>query len=377
MASITVIGTGFTGATMCYFGTIGVTIDLNAAGTSFTCIPPGQTGTVNIGITGYGRTVAKSSGYTYMGSPTITSLGVTSGSTGGGTLVRIYGTNFYDRSGITFPGYYCGVSFGTIGVTADIYGITHCYVVTPVSSIAGAVSFKLKTPTGVAIGLTFTYINYCTCVSFSSFPICNTGVTSSCLNDTGPAGRTGCNCCACCDAVCTQNSFCCGDGSNWATNSCGSDIVMSAIASATPGDAVYEACKHLVNGSCCVGFNISGASFGVCLDPQGSSAECTNLVNYLSAGNTLTFPWKYPYTYNFVQGGNCSSCQPFCQFGGSCLSETELAAGITCSGSCGICCNRFGYCGSGCVCDVGETKCPGTTQWDPIMCICAGGVGGF
>ena len=213
MASITVVGTGFTGATQCFFGAIGVTISLNAAGTSFTCIPPAQTGTVTIGITGSAGTVSRASGYTYMGSPTITLLGVTNGSTGGGTFLHIKGTNFYDRIGITFPGYYCGVSFGTIGVTADIYGITHCYVITPVSSVAGPVSIKLKTPTGIAIGLTFTYVNYCS--RLDPFPfgfvqsICTAGVTSSCLNNTGPTGRIGCNCTACCDAVCEFNPLCC------------------------------------------------------------------------------------------------------------------------------------------------------------------------
>jgi hypothetical protein len=367
MASITVVGSNFTGATMCFFGAIGVTIAMNRDGTSFTCIPPGQTGTVNIGITGSGGTVSRASGYTYMGSPTITSLGVTSGSTAGGTLVRIYGTNFYDRIGITFPGYYCGVSFGTIGVTADIYGITHCYVVTPVSSVAGAVSLKLKTPTGVAIGLTFTYINYCSrSDSFLGFiqPICTAGVSSSCLNNVGPPGRIGCNCTACCDAMCDFNSQCCeGD---WEANTCGT-AVIEAIADKS--GAIYEACKHLVDGSCCVRFNVAGNSFGVCLDPQGSSAECTNLVNYLYAGNSLTpnSPWNNPYTYNFVQGGTCGSCNPYCN--GSCLT------GTTCGNQCGPCCLRYGYCGSGCDCDVGSNCDPGYT-WDPITCSCVGDIGG-
>ena len=374
MASVTIVGSGFTGATQCFFGTIGVTIDLNAAGTSFTCIPPEQTGTVTIGITGSAGTVSRPSGYTYMGSPTTTVLGITSGTTGGGTLVHIYGTNFYDRIGITFPGYYCGVSFGTVGVTADIYGITHCYVITPISSVAGPVSIKLKTPTGVAIGLTFTYVNYCACAAGyppmadgipDGFFACVAGVTSSCLNNTGPTGRTGCNCCTCCDAVCWFNPLCCEVG--WDATCV--ENVTAAIASKT-GD-IYQACKHLVNGSCCVKFNIAGNSFGICLDPQGSSAECTDLVNYLYAGNSLTpnSPWINPYTYNFIQGGDCSSCDPYCS--NSCLE------GDTCSNQCGVCCLRYGYCGSGCDCDVAPVKCPSPTVWDPIMCSCAGGVGGI
>lgn len=385
MASITVVGTGFTGATMCFFGTIGVTIAMNRAGTSFTCIPPAQIGTVTIGITGSGGTVSTASGYTYVGSPTITSLGVTSGSTGGGTVVHIYGTNFYDRIGITFPGYYCGVSFGTVGTTSDIYGITHCYVITPVSSVAGAVSFKLKTPTGVAIGLTFTYINYCSCAAGyplivdgnpDGFYACVAGVTSSCLNDTGPTGRTGCNCCACCDAVCRFDPLCCGDGGgNWATcnsGNGGSDIVRSAIASGNINNSIYLACKHLVKGSCCVKFNVVGVSYGICLSPQGSSAECTDLVNHLFAGNSLTpnSPWNNPYTYNFIEGGDCSGCSLACS--GSCLSGTtctSLAVGCQC-------CLQYGYCGGGCICD-SSASCGSGLIWDTITCRCVSAIGGF
>ena len=379
MASITVVGSGFTGATLCFFGAIGVTISLNAAGTSFTCIPPAQTGTVTIGITGSAGTVSRASGYTYMGSPTITLLGVTNGSTGGGTFLHIKGTNFYDRIGITFPGYYCGVSFGTVGVTADIYGITHCYVITPVSSVAGAVSIKLKTPTGIAIGLTFTYVNYCSCAAEyppmvegipDGYFACVAGVTSSCFNDIGPVGRTGCNCCTCCDAVCRFDPQCCE--SSWAGNACGSQIVAEVF-NAVPVDvnnSIYKACKHLLNGSCCVKFNIAGFSYGVCLSSQGSTADCTNLVSSLVAGSGGEFPWNNSYTYNFVQGGTCGSCVPFCN---GCVINTP--SGLTCGTDCGPCCNRFGYCGTNCECPVNMGQCVDGYYWTQYCCCCTRGTG--
>jgi hypothetical protein len=373
MASITVVGTGFTGATLCFFGSQGVTISLNAAGTSFTCIPPAGVGGVTIGITGSNGTVSRASGYTYVGSPTITLLGVTNGSTGGGTFLHILGTNFYDRIGITFPGYYCGVSFGTVGVTADIYGITHCYVITPVSSVAGPVSIKLKTPTGVAIGLTFTYINYCSCVVPSEFSICNTGVTSSCFDDIGPVGRTGCNCCACCDAVCLFNPGCCDTG--WAATLCGSQIVAEVF-NADPVDvnnSIYKACKHLLNGSCCVKFNVAGLSYGVCLSPEGTSADCTALVSSLHAGNSGSPPWNQSYTYNFIQGGTCGSCNPFCK-NSSCL--TGIPGGITCQYGCGPCCSRFGFCDGNCECEF-VAQCVDGYFWDDISCSCRQGINPF
>ena len=174
MASITVIGTGFTGATQCFFGSTGVTIALNSAGTSFTCIPPAGTGTVNIGITSFGGNFIGSGslGYTYMGSPTITNLGTTQGPMSGGTSVVISGTNFYDRSRQAFPG--VGNTLAVLfGITASTGGIINSTIsvtpLSPVSTSSGAVQLTLTTPTGSALtsGISFTYIAVPTLTSTS------------------------------------------------------------------------------------------------------------------------------------------------------------------------------------------------------------------
>jgi hypothetical protein len=396
MASVTIVGSGFTGATQCFFGSTAVPITtMNSAGTSFICTPPAGSGGVTIGITGSNGTVSKSSGYTYVGSPTITLLGIssrspgfTSGSTAGGTLLRIYGTNFYDRIGITFPGYYTGVSFGTVGLTADIFGITLSYVITPVSSVVGPVSFKLKTPTGDAIGLTFTYANYCTRVRppvddvllWDNYDV-SIGNTFSCLDNLGDTSkRFGCNCTQCCDALCNYTGgLCCDIGYPWNTDTVPAGCAGQVLAAIedyrknpqSNSNYVGLYCKHLVEGSCCVKFNIAGASYGVCLSPQGCSAECTDLVKYLYAGNSLTSPWNNSYTYNFVQGGNCSSCNPYCP-------TTKCLSGTTCENQCGPCCNRFGYCGDGCQCDTipSPYSCSGGTKtWDKLACNCVNAIG--
>ena len=168
MAFITIVGTGFTGATQGFFGTIGVTIDLNADGTSFTCIPPAQTGTVTIGITGSGGTVQGSGtlGYTYMGSPTIISLGTTMGPLVGGTSVIVTGTNFYNRTG-EFPGVTLPITFGGVASTGGTITNTSSVTVYSPSNIAGATSFYLNTPTGTASGFTFTYISLPTLTAVS------------------------------------------------------------------------------------------------------------------------------------------------------------------------------------------------------------------
>ncbi len=168
MAFITIVGTGFTGATLCFFGSKGVTIALNADGTSFTCIPPSGEGTVTIGITGSGGTVLGSGtlGYTYMGSPTIISLGTTMGPLVGGTSVIVTGTNFYNRTG-EFPGATLPITFGGVASTGGTITSVGSVTVYSPSNIAGATSFYLNTPTGTASGFTFTYISLPTLTAVS------------------------------------------------------------------------------------------------------------------------------------------------------------------------------------------------------------------
>ena len=176
MALVTVVGTGFTGATQCFFGSIAVGISLNADGTSFTCTPPAGEGTVSIGITSaYGAAIigTGSKGYTYMGMPTTTSLGTTMGPVQGGTSVVIIGTNFYDRSSTAFPGSTLPVAFG---ITASTGGVINSTLQVTVSTPAfaaiegGAVTVNLNTPTGTASDLIYTYIALPTLTSTSFGP---------------------------------------------------------------------------------------------------------------------------------------------------------------------------------------------------------------
>ena len=172
MASITIVGSGFTGATQCFFGSVGVTINLNAAGTSFTCIPPAGTGTVTIGITSqYFATITGTGplGYTYVGPPTTTALGTTMGPVAGGTSVVITGTNFYDRSSATFPGSTLPVAFGLTASTGGVItSTTSVTVLTPAFSVnGGIVPVNLNTPTGTASTLNYTYIALPTLTSTS------------------------------------------------------------------------------------------------------------------------------------------------------------------------------------------------------------------
>ena len=352
MASVTIVGSGFTGATQCFFGSTAVPITtMNAAGTSFICTPPGGSGTVSIGITGSGGTVTGTGpkGYTYMGMPTISSINVTMGLLEGWMPVRIFGTNYYDRSVDTFPGNTCGVSFGnTYGQWGFLFGQTNqLYTYSPAGATYGPVRVSVNTPTGNSNGLTFTYINLCSCPTSLSAEnaVCGTGVTWSCLNDLGGDSRVGCNCCACCDAVCTQNPYCCDTRWNDVSALNCPNIVIEAVNSLTTS-TIKTACRHLAFGACCVKFNITGASYSICLSSNGTSFECGNFVEELHEGNTLAFPWKYPYTVKHNLGLTCASCNTLCA-PLQCISQP--ITGITCSYCPDLCC-LYGYCGNGCTC---------------------------
>ena len=351
MASVTIVGSGFTGATQCFFGSTAVAITkMNAAGTSFICTPPAGSGTVTIGITGSGGTVTGTGpkGYTYMGMPTISSINVTMGLLEGWTPVKILGTNYYDRSVDTFPGNTCGVSFGnTYGQWGFLFGQTNkIYTYSPPGATYGSVRVSVNTPTGNSNGLTFTYINLCSCPSPLDNPVCDSGVTWSCLNDLGGHSRLGCNCCACCEAMCALNPLCCGEapGLSWVTETCGETVIYQI--NDIQSTDVKTHCRHLAFGACCVKFNIEGASYSICLSSDGTSLECGNFVDQLNTQNDNVFPWKYPYTVKHNLGLTCASCNTHCA-PLQCISNP--GTGITCSYCPDLCC-LYGYCGSGCTC---------------------------
>ena len=95
--SVTVSGSGLTGATTVFFGTTkGTTISVNAGGTQLTVKSPAGTSGASVNVqvvTPGGESPAVTADlFTY--GPTITSLSRTSGPVAGGTKVTITGTGF-------------------------------------------------------------------------------------------------------------------------------------------------------------------------------------------------------------------------------------------------------------------------------------------
>ncbi len=141
--TVTVGGSGFTGATKVYFGTkTGTTVTVTAGGTLTVKSPVGTSGTsVNIQVvTPGGESPAVTADlFTYVPGPTITSLSRTSGPVGGGTKVTISGTGFTTVK---------HVKFGT--TTAESYTVSSStsIIATSPAHVAAQVRISVTTAAG-------------------------------------------------------------------------------------------------------------------------------------------------------------------------------------------------------------------------------------
>jgi len=138
--TVTLTGSGFTGAT-------GVTFD-GVAGSDFTVVsdttatvvtPAHTAGAVDVVITGPGGSGTLADGFTYLAAPALTSVDPSSGSTAGGTTVTLSGSGFTGTTGVTFD----GIAGADFAVVSD----TTATVVTPAHA-AGAVDVVITGPGG-------------------------------------------------------------------------------------------------------------------------------------------------------------------------------------------------------------------------------------
>jgi hypothetical protein len=106
-SSLTISGTGFTGATSVSFGATaaaGFTVNSDASITA--TAPAVRTGTVDVKVVGPGGTSATNSGdnFTFVLTPRISGLKPSRGSADGGTVVTITGVNFTGATAVGFGG---------------------------------------------------------------------------------------------------------------------------------------------------------------------------------------------------------------------------------------------------------------------------------
>ncbi len=143
--SITVSGSGFSGATAVYFGATKVTttISVNAGGTQLTVKSPSGTSgaSVNVQVVAPGgeSPVVTADLFTY--GPTITSLSRTSGPLAGGTKVTIVGTGF---TSVT------SVKFGTTSAQSYTVSSSTSIIATSPAHAAGQVRISVTTAGGTS-----------------------------------------------------------------------------------------------------------------------------------------------------------------------------------------------------------------------------------
>jgi hypothetical protein len=144
-ATITITGTGFTGATAVKFGSTAATGVTVVSATSITAtLPAGTAGAVDVTVISPGGTSATSTAdqFTYEGNPTVASLSPSSGPLAAGTVVVITGTNFTGATVVNFgantASAYTVLSATTISATAParVAGTVDVRVTTPVAQSA-------------------------------------------------------------------------------------------------------------------------------------------------------------------------------------------------------------------------------------------------
>ncbi|MCX4586156.1 IPT/TIG domain-containing protein [Streptomyces sp. NBC_01481] len=147
--TVTINGTGLSTASAVNFGANAATPTVISDSQLSVVVPQGAgPGAVSVSVTTAGGTNNGLS-YTYVDTPTVTTLSPNSGSTSGGTAVTITGTNLSTTQSITFD-----------GVTAPftVVSSTTVSVVTPTGT-AGAVDVVVTTTGGSATEVGgFTYV---------------------------------------------------------------------------------------------------------------------------------------------------------------------------------------------------------------------------
>ena len=196
--SVTINGTGFTGATAVSFGgTAASTFTVNSSSKITATAPAESAGTVDITVTTSGGSSAASGNdqYTYAAPPTVTGVAPNAGPLAGGTSVTISGTAFTNAS---------VVKFGTTTATSfTINSATSITAVAPAGS-AGVVDLTVTTPGGTSATSAndhYTYVGAPTVSSVSptagptaagtSVTIAGTNLTGATAVKFGGANATG------------------------------------------------------------------------------------------------------------------------------------------------------------------------------------------
>jgi hypothetical protein len=140
--SVTITGTGFTGATRVSFGSVAAAFGLKSSTTIVAVAPAQSAGARDITVrtpAGTSAVVAADT-FTYLSALTVTAVSPSSGPTSGGTSVTITGTGF---TGAT------RVSFGSVAAAFGLKSSTTIVAIAPAQS-AGIRDITVRTPAGTS-----------------------------------------------------------------------------------------------------------------------------------------------------------------------------------------------------------------------------------
>ena len=181
--AVTITGTNFaTGATVTFGSTAATNVVVVNSTTITATTPAGSSGAVTVTVTVGGQSGSLAGGYTYIGTPTVTSVSPNNGPTAGGTSVTITGTNF--ATGAT-------VKFGSNAATSVVVvSSTTITATTPAGSV-GAVTVTV-TNTGSQSGSLasgFTY-NASVAIGFAQVASANPQTPTATVSVSYPAAQT-------------------------------------------------------------------------------------------------------------------------------------------------------------------------------------------
>ncbi|MGO8748092.1 MAG: IPT/TIG domain-containing protein [Thermoguttaceae bacterium] len=142
---MTITGSGFTGATEVYFGTVAASYFLVNSDTQITDVsPPGTVGTVNVTVATAGGTSPDSAAdeFSYSLAPVVSGVSPAVGSVLGGTTVTISGTGF---TGAT------AVDFGTVAASSFQINSSTQITATSEAGMVGLFDITVRTPQGTSL----------------------------------------------------------------------------------------------------------------------------------------------------------------------------------------------------------------------------------
>ncbi|WP_308492505.1 IPT/TIG domain-containing protein [Microbacterium terrisoli] len=146
--TVTITGTGFTGATAVDFGGVAAGSFTVVSDTQITATTPAHAaGPVDVTVTAPGGTSGPGT-FTFVAPPAISTIVPDQGPTAGGTVVMITGVGLDAATGVTFD----GVAGTALSVVAGVITVT-----TPAHA-AGAVDVVVQSPNGDSAPGTFTYV---------------------------------------------------------------------------------------------------------------------------------------------------------------------------------------------------------------------------